>query len=223
MNDAARPRSENMTPFTFAANPTVLTKPGECRRWTLCCLMAGKGCCLTAPSHLDDLAENRKRDFCRRFGGDIEPDRRVNPVDDLLSNFFLVAKSLKTSLDPPPAADHADVLCLTVNDLAQARLVVFVPSGDQDDIGRRRNRHLLKHLRHISDQHFVSIREALAIGISQSIIGYDDIEIQNLRYPHERHGDMAGAHHNQFWWSRHDFEEYFQLASALRDIQGDEL
>src|SRR5215468_406664 len=100
------------------------------RRWTPFVLMAGKRCRLTAPSHFDDLAQNRKRDFCRCFSGNIEPDRRVNPLDDLLSNFLLVAESLKTSLNPPPATDHADILRLAVNDLAQTRLVVFMSSSD---------------------------------------------------------------------------------------------
>ena len=81
-------------------------------------LMAGKRRRLTAPSHFDDLAENGECDFCRCFGRDIEADRRVNPIDNLLGNFLFIAKSLETSFDAPPAADHADIFRLAMNDLA---------------------------------------------------------------------------------------------------------
>src|SRR4029077_4728586 len=122
-------------------------------------LVAGKGRRLPPPPHFDDLAEDGERDFCRCLSGDIESDGCVNPVDNLFRDFLFVTESLKTCLDPPLAADHADILRLAVNNLPQASLVVFLPSSNKGEISRRRDRHFFKLWAQFPNQPFIPVRE----------------------------------------------------------------
>src|SRR5262245_51738779 len=104
--------------------------------------MARKRRRFAATPHFDHFAQDRQRDLRRRFRGDVETDRRVDSVDYFLGDFFLVTESLEASLDASAAAYHTNVFRLAVNDLAQARFVVGMTPGDQDDVTRRRDRHL---------------------------------------------------------------------------------
>src|SRR6266508_7017853 len=94
-------------------------------------LMTRKRGRLAAAPHLDHFAENRQRDLGRRLGADIEADGRVHSLDQLLTDLILIAKSLKTSLDTPPTADHANIFRLTREDHAQAGFIIGVSPGDQ--------------------------------------------------------------------------------------------
>src|SRR5438034_11614064 len=135
MKDEAWPKSEKMTPVILRIAATAVT------------LTVGKRSRLAASSHLDDLAENRQRDLRRRFGRNIETDGSIHAFDHFLGDLLFVAERLQTGLDGPPAADHADILRLAVDNFAQARLIVLLSTRPEHDLSVQSDRHLLTHLR----------------------------------------------------------------------------
>src|SRR5512134_577399 len=97
INDDASPKSEKITPVIRA----ICTA-----------LMSGKRCCGPTAPYFNDLTQDRHGNLGRSLGADVEADRRIDFFDQFLRDLVLIAKSLKASLDAPPAADHADVFRL---------------------------------------------------------------------------------------------------------------
>src|ERR1044071_5306661 len=93
----------------------------------------------SASSHLYNFRHDRERDFSRCFRSYVQPDRSINSLDDFVGDFVFLTESLETGLDAPFTADHSDVFGLTVDDFTQARLVVFMPARDQNDVARGRD------------------------------------------------------------------------------------
>ena len=91
--------------------------------------------------------------------------------------------------------------------MAQHGQVILVVVSDEDQRRRRDERDLLDQLRRDADVELVHIREALAGGEARPAVDDDGAESHRPPEGRQRHGDMAGAHHQEDRGRGEDLDE----------------
>src|SRR6266576_2700753 len=127
------------------------------------------------PAKRDQLGSDRYGDLLRGYGPDIEPDRRMNPVEKMRGQALFLQR-LKDTDHLTLGTNHPNVASARLHSPAQDAHVVAVAASDNYDIGRFVGIELPHRLIELECMYLAGGRKAFLGGVRRAVVGDDNVE-----------------------------------------------